>query len=175
MAAPAVAGPPPSPRKAAKESTSQKGGGGPIKRAMAKFFSRDTSDSESFSMAPEYESASPSAASDGAIGGGYGGPADSRQREEAADDLLYDVLMLQRADGSFTDGLVLRQALGLAKARLEAAGGGAYRLTQAILYWLVSVHSARRAEWQGAADKARAFLLGHFAATDAEVAAWFKS
>ncbi|MBT9556169.1 MAG: VWA domain-containing protein [Myxococcales bacterium] len=175
MAAPAGAMPLPAPKRAAPESTRQKGAGGPLKRAMAKLFSRDTSDSESMSMPPNYDAAPSAAPSGGAVGGGYGGPSGSRQREEAVDDLLYDVLMLQRADGSFADGPALRKALGLAMERLEAAGGGAYRLTQAVLYWLASVHGARRAEWQGAADKARTVLLGHLAATDAEVAAWFKS
>lgn len=88
-------------------------------------------------------------------------------------DDLYDVLMAQRADGAFEASAAVQRALGGAYAALMADGGGAARVTQAVLHWLETQHGGRRDEWRGAADKASQFLASATPTAAPRVAQWF--
>ena len=88
-------------------------------------------------------------------------------------DLLYDVLLAQRANGAFGDSPQVRLALGEAFDRLTHAGGGPVRLTQAVLFWLEARFSAQRDQWKGAADKAAQFLDSEVRFSSEIIAAWF--
>jgi len=77
-------------------------------------------------------------------------------------DLLYDLLLTQKADGSFERSSVLEQVLGAERWREVLAAiiqkGEAVAITEAVLTYLQEKESARTGEWSAAAAKAKRFL-----------------
>jgi hypothetical protein len=92
------------------------------------------------------------------------GSARSQGRATAPTDSLFDVLMTQRADGSFARSPVLLAWLGGERiARLKAAVtrtacDEAIAFTATVLHLLQREHGDREDEWKPAAAKARAWL-----------------
>ncbi|MFT6400495.1 MAG: Ca-activated chloride channel family protein [Bradymonadia bacterium] len=77
-------------------------------------------------------------------------------------DPLYDVLLTQRANGSFTFGTELERLIGETNfAGLESSLGSApdeLIATAAVVHWLTTRASARRSEWATAVSKAEGWL-----------------
>ena len=89
---------------------------------------------------------------------------DAPLAEASGGDRLFDLLMTQRADGSFVTSPLLESWLGPERsARLAAAcreHGEPLAVTLTVLALLAKEEPARASEWQPAALKARAFCAG---------------
>jgi hypothetical protein len=82
-------------------------------------------------------------------------------RPAAAEDRLYELLLTQKADGSFPLSPVLGEWLGSALAAVEEAAaryGEAVVATSLALALLERDEAKRRDEWRSAAEKARGWL-----------------
>jgi Ca-activated chloride channel family protein len=97
----------------------------------------------------------------------FGAPSDASSMRESASsseksDALYDVLMTQRASGSFTISDALVRLLGDERAeKLRAALAGADEavvVTSLLVAFLEREHSDRDVEWRPAVTKAKAWL-----------------
>lgn len=101
---------------------------------------------------------------------------DVQLHAEDAPDVLYELLLTQRADGSFALSAGLLQRLGdrADAARAQAARHGeSVVATALVLRWLEDHQAARRDEWLAAATKARAWLARQAASFDAAAEPWF--
>jgi hypothetical protein len=87
---------------------------------------------------------------------------DDSTGDAATTDPVFDVLMTQRADGSFLDSAPLRALLGTARcASLVTAlgqGNDAVVTTATVIALLEREHFARESEWRPAVDKAKLWL-----------------
>ncbi len=85
-----------------------------------------------------------------------------QQAMASASDSLYDVLLTQKANGSFALGAEISTLIGVENyAALEAAKGAqdaTLLATSAVVFWLENRASERRGEWSAAVTKARGWL-----------------
>lgn len=98
---------------------------------------------------------------------------ESSDRGSDQSDRLYDLLMTQRADGSFVESPALLALLGPERlARWTQARSGAdeaIAVTSMVVRLLEREHSAREAEWRPAVRKAKAWLAKQSATFDPSV------
>jgi hypothetical protein len=88
-------------------------------------------------------------------------------------DPLYDILMTQRAEGSFERSAALDAWLGPERAvrltREAASSDERIVVTATVILLLEKEHSAREGEWRAAVNKAKAWLAREASVFDASV------